>query len=149
MVYIGTIIHMTITTYKKCNKCEGIVTHLLIPLASYILNFDKCLQTSVKHKLSAAYKGPYWSLMIFLHALWPWYIHYVSLVPNTNCPPLPYMYFTYKMFREVSILSFSVYCLSYWHTSYCFWRFSSCHCVAKCIVTDVSEDRSVLTLRVK
>jgi hypothetical protein len=57
MVDIGTIIHTSITTYKN-NKCEGIVTHLLIPLASYTLNFDDCLQTSAKHELSASYKEP-------------------------------------------------------------------------------------------
>ena len=47
------------------------------------------------------------------------------------------------------LLSFSSYLLAYRHTSYCFWRFSSWHCVARCIAADVSEDRSVFTFRVK
>jgi len=62
--------------------------------------------------------------------------------------PLPYVYFTYKTFREVNLPLFSGYWLSYWHTSYSFWRSSSCQCVVKRTFTDVSEDCSVFTFRI-
>jgi hypothetical protein len=89
----------------------------LIPVVTYIFR-TYLIPTSVyTHLLSISSqlhtRGlPYVFIcnrMVCLKTPWQWSIHYVSIMPNiVHRLPLPYVYFTYKIFREVVLLPFLV-----------------------------------------